>query len=415
MNSIKLKNIFYQILSNRERNILIISQIFNALLGIVLGKLIAVYFLPEQFGSFNLQFATYTFFFSLFLNPFLQFMKTFSMNDLQLYGYSQVFKVLIILFVVCEIILFLIFRLYYKGSGYLFLVIFLTLLVNILFNLYTDYFNIKGFLSLFSWSNISKSVASLILLYVFYNFLNDFIEPIVLLWLVQLVGFFFGIIFFTKHYRWIFSDTSKETFNKFWQKYVKFCWPLLILAFWAWVNSYFDRYVIEYYLQTKDVGVYNANLSLGSKVFLMINPLFLALITPFVFNGSYEKKEKKKIIVKYAVVYTLFSLFLLIFLFFTTDYLGKILLSKLYCEGFYIIFWSALGYFFITLAYIFETIFYAESKTKTILISNVISAIFFITLNFILIPVLGLPGALIGLLGGALARLFYICFIFFKF
>jgi len=186
----------------------------------------------------------------------------------------------------------------------------------------------------------------------------------------------------------------------------------MVLAFWTWINTYIDRFVIEYYLSTKEVGIYNANLGLGSKFFLMINPLFLALITQTSFNNEIKLESRKKHIIKYAKFYTIISLLGIVILALSYNLVGKIFLSKNYSDGFYIIFWTALSYFVITLTYFYEIIFYAAKNTKIILIANMIAAIINLSLNLMLIPKLHLIGALIGLMIASVIKFLYVYFQF---
>lgn len=397
---------------NKDRNFLVIGQFAGALLSVIIGKLTAIYIVPEKFGLFNLQFAAYTFFFSLFISPFLHFMKPFSASKLHIMGHQFVLKILSVLVIFCSVSLIILFQLKFHVSFFLLFLILITLLSNIGYNLITDFFNVKGVLSLFTWSTILKGFFSLLTLFIAAKFFLNSGNGELVLWVVQIVGFLFGVLFFLKAYKYIRANNHDQNFRDFLKEYSKYAWPLMILAFWSWVNSYFDRYVIEYYMQIKEVGIYNANLGLGSKVFLLLNPVFLALLTPIAFNVDIKLSEKKKIISKYALFYILAGIAILSVLYFSTGIIGKILLSDLYKEGFYIIFWSALAYFIITLTYLYELLLFAESKTKVILLSNVISAIANVVLISILIPRYGLEGAIAGLVIAAVLRIIYIKLVF---
>ena len=87
-------------------------------------------------------------------------------------------------------------------------------------------------------------------------------------------------------------------------------------------------------------------------------------------------------------------LFWLLFIF-LKDYIGGLLLSANYREGFVVIFWVALAFFIFTLAQLHELILYAELKTKIILFGYIISAFVNVALNVILIPKIGISGAAI--------------------
>ncbi len=97
---------------------------------------------------------------------------------------------------------------------------------------------------------------------------------------------------------------------------------------------------------------------------------------------------------KYALTYFLTGIFILSILYFLTDFIGSIFLSNSYQNGFYIIFWYALAFLILTGTSLFETIFYAQHNTKIVLYSNILSAIINIILNLLLIPVMGLDGAI---------------------
>ena len=100
-----------------------------------------------------------------------------------------------------------------------------------------------------------------------------------------------------KKYKWYFNNHI-ESFKEFFRKFFLYSSPLIILAFWSWVNTYTDRYIIEYFLDEKSVGLYNANLGLGSKFFLLFYPFFTTLLTPIIFNKEINTIEKKKVINK---------------------------------------------------------------------------------------------------------------------
>src|SRR5690606_14608684 len=86
-----------KILGNKKRNFLVGTQLLNALLALVGGKLIAEFISPEQFGLYNLQFAAFTFFFSLLINPTIAFIKASYQNLIPKIGLRPFFYVLSLL------------------------------------------------------------------------------------------------------------------------------------------------------------------------------------------------------------------------------------------------------------------------------------------------------------------------------
>lgn len=415
MSSVLLKEKILDFLKfkDKERNLLFLSQIVNAIISVVVGKLIAVYFLPEEFGSFNIQMATYTFFFSLLLNPFIQYMKSITNTADFNTGYRHFSKLALSLLVSTLLLIFIILKLYNDTSIKVLMLLALVLPLHFSYSLLLDYFNVKGNINSFSKMGMLNGLSGLAFLLIAIYFLKHFFDGVFLLWVVQFFCYLGGILFFIKKYRIDTKNKPLDDFKVFFKTYSIYAWPLIVLAFWSWINSYFDRYLIEYFLNLKDVGIYNANLGLGSKVFLMLNPFFLTLLTPIAFNNEITLKAKKQHVIRYAYMYSMVAFFILAILAFTYNFIGTILLSKNYAEGNYIIFWTALAYFLVTFTYLFEVVFYFQKRTGIILLSNVISAITAIVLNVIFIPIFGLQGALIGLVAAGCIR-FLVVWIVFK-
>lgn len=400
-----------KLLKNKQKGCLFFSQILIAILGLITGKIIALYFSPEDFGLYNLQFAIYTFFFSFLLTPFIQYTKTVTKTLLPKLGYSYFLSLGCFLIVVLYFVIITFFSIKYSFNNYFFLILGVLIPANVLFNLLTDYFNVHNCLNLFSLSNLLKNLGGLcfvgLIFYINYNYRDG----VTLLWIIQIVGFILGTLLFLPYYKISLYGNYKISYNKFIIKYAKYSWPLMILAFWSWINNYFDRFAIEYFLDVKSVGIYNANYSVGSKFFLLLNPFFLTLLTPSIYN-TINISDRKDIIKKYTNLYILIAIPILISIFFLGDYIGFFLLSKKYESGFYLIFWISLAYFFLTIVYLYESIFYAESKTKVILFSNIMSAILNILLNVWLIPLYQLNGAFIATLISFLIRFLVVKFYF---
>ena len=202
------------------------------------------------------------------------------------------------------LILYLVFKIKYNISPFLIILINLFLVSNFLFNLYTDYFNLNNQIKLFSTANILKNLFLVITLMIFIFWFKQEVNGLKVLWMSQFAGFALVVIIFFRKYNW-FLKTNSETFKVFFKRFFIYSSPLIVLAFWTWVNTYTDRYIIEYFLDEKSVGLYNANLGLGSKFFLLFYPFFTTLLSPLVFNESVSIREKKQVINRYAKIYVL--------------------------------------------------------------------------------------------------------------
>ena len=402
-----------KLLKNKKRNYLVVTQVINAIIALACGKLIAEFILPEQFGLYNLQFAAFTFFFSLLVGPSITFVKASYQNLIPNLGYRPFIVTILGLSILLYFALVLFFNIYKSGeyiSWGLYLVFLLIIPFNIVSALLLDQFNVLDKINLFSSLSIFKYLAGLVFLLLVFFFIPKFTTDYLLLWGMQLAIGSIGIVFFLPRIR-TYNRISIIKFKLFWKKHWTFTGPLIFLAIWSWINNYFDRYVIEEFLGLNEVGVYSANYSLGAKIFSMLNPIFLVLLTPIIYQNN-TMSIKKNAISKYARFYFILGAFLLVVIFFTTDFIGQLLLSENYSEGFYIIFWIALCFLIMTATFLYETIFYANHNTKVILHSNIISAFANVILTLMLIPYYGLNGAIIAMLVSVILR---IGFVYIKF
>ena len=389
-----IKNLIKLYGSNKDRNYILLTQIINTIIGLVSGKLIALNISPLDFGFYNIQFATYSLVSTLLLSPFIQFIKSTNNSLLPRIGSKFYIYTFLSLFVISYGLLVGVLYLFYNIEDYiLYFILFLFAFLASMYNVVGDFFTVKSKLIVFSKYSVFKTVFSLLFFVVIIYFGINWFTSVELLWGVQLFGIIISLMFFCKHYKF-FKSKLEIAYSTFFKRYIAFSLPLMFLAFWSWINNFFDRYALEYLLDLNDVGVYNANYGIGSKFFLMLSPIFLILITPQIY-ALVSKDVKKKVILKYGKYYCFLGAFVLLIIYLLKDYIGDLLLAKPYEEGFFLIFWVALSFFILTLTHLFESVFYAENKTKIILYSNIFSAIVNIVTNIVLIPFYGILGAAI--------------------
>lgn len=191
-----------RLLKNKNRNHVIITQIINAAIGIISGKIIAVYVIPEEFGLYNIQFATFTFASTLLISPFLQYLKSTNKTLLPKLGTKIYFTAFtpILFIAIVAVILGL-----YLYTGHLSLNLAIILLIFIplssINNTLSDFLNINNQIQQFLKMSVLKSITSLCFLITFFILgITFFTEPEAL-WIMQLIGVTFGSIFFFKSYK----------------------------------------------------------------------------------------------------------------------------------------------------------------------------------------------------------------------
>jgi O-antigen/teichoic acid export membrane protein len=404
-----MTNNFKTILGNKKRNYIVFSQVATAILSLIFGKLIAMYVQPAEFGLFNLQFGIFTLLFTLCFAPTTQYYKStitslYTKIGFEYYGISLGLSTLL---VACGLTIYLVFVQTESTSfiGVLAILIFIPL--NALFKIKNDYNNVVNNYKKFVTGNILKTLTTVIAAFFLFTYFSSDIRQSEKLWLIQIISFTVGIFFLFNIKALKIKKIRFFSYRKFLNNQLIFGFPLIFTAILSWLNNYIDRYIIDYFLDLSEVGIYNANYSLGSKFFLLLSPIFLILLSPKVYSNS-PLKNKKALINKYFLVFSGLAIFILVILGFTYNMIGEVLLSQTYSEGFNIIFWIAIAHFFLVATTLFESLFYSEKFTKFILYGNLVAAIINIALNILLIPILGIFGAAIATVLSFLSRFIYI-------
>jgi O-antigen/teichoic acid export membrane protein len=181
--------------------------------------------------------------------------------------------------------------------------------------------------------------------------------------------------------------------------YLKYGLPLVPSSAILWVIHSSDRYMIGYFMQTKDVGIYTAAYSLASVLTLMlitVATVLLPTVSKSYDNGDMVKtKTYLKYSMKYLVMLTIPAAFGLSVL---ASPLLRIFTTSEFASGNVVIPFVAFGLLFYSLYNICIFIVHLVNKTHWVLALLSISAVLNIILNLLLIPRLGIVGAAVATL-----------------
>ena len=178
---------------------------------------------------------------------------------------------------------------------------------------------------------------------------------------------------------------------------ILFSLPLFISGLFASGMDVADRFILDHFLGTKEVGEYSFayRLAMITNIFVIS---FRAAWTPYALNRYRENNYPEnfgKILVK---VLAIGAFILLAVSFFADDLfniklLGKNLFNSAYQNGLVILPFIVVGYIFSSLASFYSVYPFVSNKSYHFLISDGIGLIVNLVLNFILIPSMGLIGA----------------------
>jgi O-antigen/teichoic acid export membrane protein len=177
----------------------------------------------------------------------------------------------------------------------------------------------------------------------------------------------------------------------------RYSFPLLSGNLAAWILSLSDRYILEFFRGSQEVGIYSASYAVSEKSIMLLATLFMLASGPISIN-IWEKEGKKKsqeFVIKLTRYYLIICFPAMIGLSALARPVIRILTAQEYYEGYRIIPLVALGAFFLGLQQIFQAgpIFY--KKTNFVMYSIIASCLLNLGLNFLLVPKYGYVAAAI--------------------
>lgn len=171
----------------------------------------------------------------------------------------------------------------------------------------------------------------------------------------------------------------------------KYSFPLVIGNLAAWILSLSDRYILEFFRGSKEVGIYSASYGISEKSIMLLAYLFMLASGPISMN-IWEKEGKKKsqeFVSRLTRYYLIICLPAVVGISVLAKPLIGILVAGEYYEGHRIIPLVSLGAFFLGLQQRFQAgpLFY--KRTHFIMFSIIASGLLNLGLNFLLIPQYG--------------------------
>lgn len=175
----------------------------------------------------------------------------------------------------------------------------------------------------------------------------------------------------------------------------KYGFPLAIGNLAAGILSLSDRYFLEFFRSSQEVGIYSASYGISEHGIMLISALF-ALTTGSIVYNIWEKEgeeKSKEFLNKLTRYYLLICIPAVVGLSVLAKPLITILTVQEYHEGYQIVPLVALGAFFLGLQHRFYPGINFYRKTHFIMFSIIVTGLLNIGLNFLLVPQYGYPAA----------------------
>lgn len=377
------------------------AKVVPGIIGLISIPIVTRLFSPEDYGHYNLAMATLmilTTIFGWLPMGVIRFFPAYERDKKLNIFYRNIISLSIISIIFITIVSFVIL---FCVKPHLFSKLYYLLLISIgvfvftsLFDVFNSFLMSKrevGFFSLFSsW----KSIGSLGIALVFIFFLKKDIEH--LLWGV-IVSVIIALPFLWKKAVGIIS-ILRFKINFFLTKEIaKYGFPLVVGNLAGWILSLSDRYILQYFRGTQEVGIYSASYNISERSIALISLLFMFAGGPISMHiwekeGEIKSGEFVTNVTRYFLIACLPAVIGLSVL---SKPVINLFTAQEYHEGYRIICFVAFGAFFLGLQQRFQAGFIFHKKTHFIMFCVIVSGILNIALNFLLIPKYGYIAAAI--------------------
>ncbi|MBN1694609.1 lipopolysaccharide biosynthesis protein [candidate division WOR-3 bacterium] len=370
------------------------SMVVPALIGLVTIPIVAHFFTPEDYGQYILVKITISVLLIIIgwlSMAILRFYPEYEKNNRIEEFYSTVVKLLFLSVFIVVFLFYVVLSLLKKSidsSLYSLMLIGLSIFVfNAVFDVLLNFLRIRREVNAYNVFRVWESVASLGLGVFLVFFIGMDVEG--LLW-GMLISLFFALPFLWKSAVKYFAMSSGFS-KKLSLEMFTYGVPLMVGNLAAWVLSLSDRYILNIFYTSREVGIYSLSYAVSEKSILFLSSLFLLASRPL--GMRIWENEREDVAKEYITNITRFYLILSIPMVVGLSVLGELIINVVgspeYYEGYRIISFVAVSGLLLGLQQEFQVPLIFKKKTNLIMLSILISGLLNIVLNFIFIPEYG--------------------------
>ena len=360
---------------------------------------------PDEYGQYNIFLTTinmgYTMFFSFINLSILRLYNEYKIKKEEIKLISTFINALFISLLIISIII----RIYIKNSFLYFLISF----INIIFtNFIVNFYRAKE--DIFKY-NLMKILPPLVtIFYLVYYIFNEKLNLYSVILSANLPCAIISIIIILKYY---FNGKIKFILDiEIFRKSLSFGFPLIIINLLNLVISSSDKYFIEYYLGYTEVGFYSFGYRIAELIMINITMLLIIAIYPKLIQ-LYEDKNyiacsntlKHYLNIHFIVITPIIFLFFL----FSTDLIK--IFFKQYIGAENVLNFIAIGTYCYSLTMYTNKSFELSKKTFALIRVLIFTCLANIILNVMLIPSMGINGAIVSTILSYLIYILYSIYI----
>ena len=209
------------------------------------------------------------------------------------------------------------------------------------------------------------------------------------------------------------EENGKHESTEWAKKIWAFSWPFSIFGIFTWAQQSSDRWALEHFVTSGDVGQYAVLFQIGYTPIVIAVGIISSYLGPILYqrSGNYENQWKDIGVhnLTFKVVYITLALTAVACA--TTlvlhDWIFELLVSSEYRSKSNLLPWMVLSGGVFAASQVLAMKFISEMRSKDLTMVKVVTAIFGTGLNVISVIIAGLDGAVFGLLAFSLSNLLY--------
>ncbi len=242
--------------------------------------------------------------------------------------------------------------------------------------------------SIFSFLMLTESLGFIILTFLLLNFGLNVLSPVYGIIITKFIIILFSFPIIIKEIGVSFVN------KKVLAEYLSYSIPLIPMGLLYWTVQMSDRYMIDLFLNKEEVGRYSAAYAVGGLISFIYSPIFTFLLPRTAILWEKEDFSELKKFFRMSLKYpTIVALPMVI----TGPVWGvasiTLVLGGEFATSTILILNVLLGYFILMVGTFYTSILHMEKRTTVLLSVNIVSAFLNVSLNLILIPLIGIEGA----------------------
>lgn len=204
------------------------------------------------------------------------------------------------------------------------------------------------------------------------------------------------------------------------QQISKYSWPMVVTGVMSWGFFASQRWALELFTSTEDVGYFSAIFQIGFTPFSLVGGALLSLIMPIVFSRAGDGEDKHrlnlvtKLIVRFCLVAFLVVLLVTVFGTFFHDHTFQLLVAEQYRKVSHYFPYAILSAGLFQISLFLSTIILVSTKTRILLPINTIGNSLIIILNFIFTKYYGIGGLFFSMVIGSIIHILWNIFNVYK-